>query len=626
MKEAIEEFELALVMLLSGVDDQQDALLSAANKLIEQGAEPELVAPLLSAVGTDDEEALYTAAQRLISALSGEPEPDAAPDVDPATLADYISNQHDGLVELERAVLATEGGQEVNLRELRGMLHTMKGDSGMVGLSGLQALYHALEDLLDVHPLGAICELVLELRDWIEGCLEVVAAGEAPPDARELIDKVRAAAEGAPSEPRKALKKPNVSSATGAALRRERSAARGSIKLDLGRVDNLVELIGELVIIETMVSSAPEMLETKSTQLRNHLNQLGKIVRDLQRQGLGLRMVPLRAAFQRMERLVRDIGRETGKRVNLRLSGEQTEMDRSLVEQLGEPLIHMVRNAVDHGLEPPEERIAAGKPEVGELQLSAFHQGGNIVIELRDDGRGLDREKIIARAVERGILDPEAQLSDREAYELIFAPGFSTAERVTNLSGRGVGMDVVKRSIESMRGRVRIDSEPGAGTCFQLILPLTLAIIDGMLITCGSHTYVIPTLSIIESVQPQLQQIRYFADRRPVMNLRGAIYPLLHLGQILDIDGAISNPTEALVMVVDGGGRRFGLVVDNIAGQQQIVIKTLDRDLTDSQYFSGAAILSNGQVGLILNPGALLDESADVDPKQSAESRMELSA
>ncbi|MFL5300703.1 MAG: chemotaxis protein CheA [Anaeromyxobacteraceae bacterium] len=374
-----------------------------------------------------------------------------------------------------------------------------------------------------------------------------------------------------------------------------------TIKVDLERVDSLVEMIGELVVVESMVVNAPEISKASSVRVRNCLAQLAKVTRDLQDVGMRMRMVPVAGAFQKMARLVRDLSRKSSKQVRLVTSGESTEMDRSMVEQIADPLVHMIRNAVDHGLEPAEARTQAGKAPVGQIRLSAYHEGGSVVIEIADDGRGLNREAIIRKALEKGLIATADGMSDAEVNGLIFAPGFSTAAKVTEISGRGVGMDVVKRNIDAMRGRVLITSTPGAGTKFKIVLPLTLAIIDGMLVACGSERYIIPTLSIIESIQPERRMLVSLAQRNEMINLRGEMLPLLRLDKLFQLEGAKSDPTEALVVVVEGMGRRIGLLVDEVVTQQQVVIKSLGEGMGDTRFMSGAAILSDGRVGLILN-------------------------
>jgi two-component system chemotaxis sensor kinase CheA len=376
---------------------------------------------------------------------------------------------------------------------------------------------------------------------------------------------------------------------------------RETIKVDLERVDSLVEMIGELVVVESMVVNAPEILSATAVRVRNMLGQLAKVTRDLQDVGMRMRMVPVAGAFQKMARMVRDLSRKSGKQVRFVTSGEATEMDRSMVEQIADPLVHMIRNSMDHGIEPPEERARRSKPETGVIKLSAYHEGGSVVIEISDDGRGLDRERIVQKAIEKGLIATVEGMSEADIDALIFAPGFSTAAQVTEISGRGVGMDVVKRNIEKMRGRVIISSIPGQGTRFKMLLPLTLAIIDGMLVATGRERYIVPTLSIVESIQPDRSMLVTLAGQSEMINLRGEILPLVRLDRLFALPGAKGDPTQALVVVVEGAGKRFGVLVDEVVAQQQVVIKSMGSGLSETPFVSGAAILSDGRVGLILN-------------------------
>ncbi len=374
-----------------------------------------------------------------------------------------------------------------------------------------------------------------------------------------------------------------------------------TIKVDLERVDSLVEMIGELVVVESMVVNAPEINRTGAVRVRNMLAQLAKVTRDLQDVGMRMRMVPVAGVFQKMARMVRDLSRKNGKQVRLVTSGESTEMDRSMVEQIADPLVHMIRNSMDHGVEGPEERARQGKPETGVIKLSAYHEGGSVVIEIADDGRGLNRERIIHKAIEKGLITSTEGMTEADIDALIFAPGFSTAAQVTEISGRGVGMDVVKRNIEGMRGRVLISTTQGQGTRFKMVLPLTLAIIDGMLVASGKERYIVPTLSIVESIQPDRSMLVTLAAQNEMINLRGEILPLIRLDRLFRLEGAKGDPTEALVVVVEGVGKRFGVLVDEVVAQQQVVIKTMGSGLSRTPFVSGAAILSDGKVGLILN-------------------------
>ncbi|MBU1218891.1 chemotaxis protein CheA [Myxococcota bacterium] len=374
-----------------------------------------------------------------------------------------------------------------------------------------------------------------------------------------------------------------------------------TVKIDLEKVDNLVEMIGELVIVESMVVSAPEIEKIVSINLRKNINQLNKITRDLQNVSMMMRMVPVKGLFQKMARMVRDLSRKSGKNITMTQNGETTEIDRHIVESLGDPLVHMIRNSVDHGIEPEADRLRAGKPAAGNVTLNAFQEGGKIIIEIIDDGRGLNREAILKKALKQGIIAESDKPSDAEIYNLIFAPGFSTAEKVTEISGRGVGMDVVRRNIESLQGKVLIETNPGRGTKFRIVLPLTTAIIDGMIVTCGDSRYIIPTLSIISSLQPNPALLSTLADNVEFIDFFGSILPLLRLSRMFGIEDAINDPTKGLVVILETYGQRIGLLVDDIVKQQQVVIKPVDVGTKKVELFSGAAILSDGRVGLILN-------------------------
>jgi two-component system chemotaxis sensor kinase CheA len=417
-----------------------------------------------------------------------------------------------------------------------------------------------------------------------------VPVAQAPASEQAPVPAAETQAAAAPAQPR-----PAQQEADGPVKFKE------TIKVDLERVDSLVEMIGELVVVESMVVNAPEISKAGSVRVRNCLAQLAKVTRDLQDVGMRMRMVPVAGVFQKMARLVRDLSRKSGKQVRFTTFGESTEMDRSMVEQIADPLVHMIRNSVDHGLEGPEARALTGKPAEGQIRLGAYHEGGSVIIEISDDGKGLARDAIARKAMEKGLIASPEGMTDAEIHSLIFAPGFSTAEKVTEISGRGVGMDVVKRGIEAMRGRIIIESTPGTGTRFKLVLPLTLAIIDGMLVACGEERYIIPTLSIVESIQPDRKMLLSLAQRNEMINLRGEILPLLRLDRLFGLSGAKSDPTEALVVVVEGFGRRIGLLVDEVVTQQQVVIKSLGEGLGSNRFMSGAAILSDGRVGLILN-------------------------
>ena len=398
------------------------------------------------------------------------------------------------------------------------------------------------------------------------------------------------------------------------ALRAQKNAAlqqtvkvKETVKVDADRLDRLVETIGEMVISESVVSQSIGDGNGRHANLIQQMNQLDKITRELQEMGTSLRMVPVRSTFQKMARMVRDLARKAGKQVEFSMSGEDTELDKTVVDNIGDPLVHMVRNAVDHGIEAsPEERRKAGKPETGHVELRAFHKGGNINIEIEDDGCGMDRELILAKGREKGLVNDGDSLSDREVFNLIFQPGFSTAKKITDVSGRGVGMDVVKRNIDALRGQVEINSELGKGSVFTIRMPLTLAIIDGMVVRVGTERYIIPTLSIVRSVRPQKDNLTSVLNRGELISLQGELIPLFKLYKLFNIEGAEQDPSKAIVVVVEDDGQKTGLLTDELLGQQQIVIKSLGNVLRDTPGISGGAIMPDGHVGMILDTGGLV--------------------
>ena len=337
-------------------------------------------------------------------------------------------------------------------------------------------------------------------------------------------------------------------------------------------------------------------------ELLEKIAQTGKIAREMQNLSMSMRMVPLRATFSKMARLVRDLSHKAGKDVNLVTEGDDTEIDRKMVDVINDPLMHMIRNSVDHGIEMPEARQEMGKPRLGTVKLSAYHAAGKVVVEIGDDGKGLSRDVILAKAKERGLVSDEALLSDREVFKMIFEAGFSTSETVTDVSGRGVGMDVVRKNIESMRGKVEIDSEEGKGSVFKISLPLTLAIIDGMVVRVSSETYVIPTVSIVTSLKPEPEQLSTVLNQGEMLSLHGGLLPVFRLADFFSIEKSEEDSDDALVVVVeDDNKKRAGLIVDEMIGRQQIVIKSLGETMKDIPDIIGAAIMPTGQVGLILD-------------------------
>lgn len=380
-----------------------------------------------------------------------------------------------------------------------------------------------------------------------------------------------------------------------------------TIKVDTAKLDNLFDMVGELVISNTLITG--EMMSLTDNKTSKNLSQLNKITKDIQDQVMSMRMVPLKQTFQKMARLVRDVSLQAGKKIKLQISGEETELDKNVIEEIADPLVHILRNSVDHGVEPEEERIAKGKPGEGAILLSAYHKGGNIVIEIEDDGRGLQREKILKKALETGLVKDKSALNDSQIYSLIFAPGFSTADKVTNISGRGVGTDVVKKNIEKLRGKVEVDSTEGKGTTFTIKLPLTLAIIDGIVVKVGSAIYILPTISIEESISPKKEEISTIKEQGEVVNMRGTLFPLVRLHKLYNIKDAKTNPCEAIVIIVESEQGRYSILVDELVGQQQVVIKSLGERFKKVKGISGGAILGDGRVGLILDTSGIREAS-----------------
>jgi two-component system chemotaxis sensor kinase CheA len=405
---------------------------------------------------------------------------------------------------------------------------------------------------------------------------------------------------------------PKVSKPTASSKSDKPAAAKGdsaSIRVGTDKIDSLINMVGELVITQAMLNElgeADEIDQAKLIALREGLAQLSHNTRDLQESVMRIRMLPISFVFSRFPRLVRDISQKLGKQVELKLIGEQTELDKTVMEKISDPMVHLVRNSLDHGLETPEERLAAGKSEQGTVTLNAYHQGGNIVIEIIDDGRGLNTEKIKSKAIANGLIAEDTELSPEEINELIFQPGFSTADEVSDLSGRGVGMDVVKRNINALNGTVEVASTPGAGSTFTIRLPLTLAILDGQLITVGSNVYIIPLVSIVESLQIDLTKVNSVGGGLDVLRLRDEYIPIMRLYEMFNHSDACDKLEDGLLVVVESDNEKVGLLVDDLLAQQQFVIKSLEANYKKVDGISGATILGDGSVSLIVDISGLI--------------------
>jgi len=389
------------------------------------------------------------------------------------------------------------------------------------------------------------------------------------------------------------------------AARSSAAAADSSIRVSVEKVDQLINLVGELVITQAMLlQTVTQMQESAPERLVSGLGQLERNTRDLQESVMSIRMMPISAVFSRFPRVVRDLSGKLGKQVELKTSGETTELDKGLIERIADPLTHLIRNSLDHGIESPEKRVAAGKSPVGTITLKAYHQGGNIVIEVGDDGAGLPRQKILAKARERG-LPVSDQMTDGEVFNLIFEAGFSTADQVTDVSGRGVGMDVVRRNIQAMGGRVEIESIYGVGTRMTVRLPLTLAILDGMSVAVGNQTYILPLSYVVESLQPQPGDIKTLSNQARVMQVRGEYLPVVVLHEVFNLKSNWTDFTQGIMVVLDADGAKAALFVDGLLGQHQVVIKSLEANYRRVTGVSGATIMGDGHVALILDVSAI---------------------
>ncbi len=596
-------------------------------------------------------------------------------DADTALLADFINEANEHCTTAEEMLMELEGDvtKKDAIDAIFRSFHTIKGAAGFLELSPISVLAHESETLLDmarkgsVTIEGAIADIIFDsidvMRDLLKGVEKTMNEGGIF-DGKELVigpvkrlQKMIADPENTSEQDKGpkigevlvdmgAVEEDDVNEALSSkagdteklgetlvrqgkvnpkaiehALRdqnrekKEKFSVKEMVKIDTERLDRLVDTIGELVIAESMVGQDEEILAKASTKMSKNISHLNKITRELQEMGMAMRLVPVKATFQKLARAVRDLARKSKKKVNLELIGEDSEVDRSIVENIGDPLMHMIRNSIDHGLETPEDRVKAGKSEEGTVWLKAFHKGGNIYFEIEDDGRGLDKERILAKAAEKGLLPPNKDLTDKEIYNLILQPGFSTAQKITDISGRGVGMDVVKKNIEAMRGHLEIESEAGKGTKFSMKLPLTLAIIDGMLVSVGREKYIVPTLSVVESLQLTSDIVSTVNEKYEMINLRGNMLPLFRVRDLFNLPPSDDESADSTVVIIDDMEHRVGLVVDKLLGQRQTVIKSLGAVFEEQKWISGGAILSDGNIGLIIDVGGIisLGTSLEID-------------
>jgi two-component system, chemotaxis family, sensor kinase CheA len=575
---------------------------------------------------------------------------------DTELLKDFIEEAREHLASIELNMIALENspGDAGVINDIFRPFHSIKGVAGFLNLKQIHVLSHEVENFLDqarsgkLHITNQAIDLVLEAVDILKSLLLDVGKPEGGTSAtpssqiKVLLERIKRFQQGegellsdsqigkhgemlaecgvVEPEVEEAIVQQDRSNDTArgkqptkeslpepgevATARREPGRVKENsavVRIDTQKLDNLVDMVGELVIAQSMVLNNPSVEMNKDQTLQKDSAQLKRITTELQRISMAMRMVPIKSTFQKMIRLVRDLSKKSGKEVCLEMKGEETEIDRNMVEEIYEPLVHMIRNALDHGIEMPEERLKAAKNPRGTITLSAQQKGGNIVIEIQDDGRGLDAEKIRAKAIKVGLIAAADNLEEGSLYELIFQPGFSTKEIVSEVSGRGVGMDVVKRSIDRLRGKVDILSSPGKGSSFHFRLPLTMAIIDGMVIRIGSERYIVPTVAMTESLRPRQEAYLTVQGRGELIKVRNKLMPLIRLHEIFGIQPRYLNPWDALVMVIGENGGCYCLLADEIIGRQEVVIKSLGESMRHVVGVSGGAILGDGKVALIVD-------------------------
>ncbi len=570
--------------------------------------------------------------------------------ITPAMKESFAREAEEQLDAAEQAMLKVEQttGKEQARRitEALRALHSLKGNAGFMGLAAIEHLTHRFETALEDMREGLLpvdidsTQLLLIVLDVLRDAIKALQAGsdqglengeiyegmiaalprhtpaataeatpQAPPAAGPVTPPEPPQAPAAPV-PADAKTRP-ASGGTVAVGDRTgvKTIARQDIRVDVTKLDTLINLVGELVIAEAMVTRHPHVAETEIESLDKAVHLLRRISRDLQDVAMSVRMVPLAATFRKMLRLVHDLANRSGKQIHLQLSGEETEVDKTVIEKIADPLVHIVRNAADHGLETAEQRQAAGKDATGTIHIEARHEGGEVWVIIRDDGRGLDRSRILAKAQEKGLVGEEAQdWPDERIFRLIFEPGFSTAATITDVSGRGVGMDVVKRNLEALKGRVDVSSRPGQGSTFTLRIPLTLAIIEGMLVRVGAARYTIPMLAIRESFRPVPEQITTPPDGRELVRVRDDFHPVLRLHRRFQVAADSDQLDQGVLVLVEAEEHTLALLVDEILGQQETVIKGLSNLLANTGGVSGCTILGDGAVSLILDVGALVEE------------------
>lgn len=532
----------------------------------------------------------------------------------PELLVKFATESEEHLAKVEETLVGLESGgvSDAQLADAFRAMHSFKGNCGICGYADMEKLTHRAETLMgeyrdhkrtpDEHSISVLLQCV----DVLRAALATIPGGDGKVqnltlllDRMDNLEAWRDSSDQSGSRPGAAVEDSvaNLQSKNDSAANR----GGGSIRVDTEKLDDLMNLVGELIIAETTVTKNPDLDGHEFENFQKAALNLNRLTRALQDITMAVRMVPIATTFRKMVRLVRDVSTKQKKRVELVLTGEDTEVDKTVIETIADPLIHLIRNSIDHGIEGPDERTRSAKEAVGHVWLDAKHQGGEVWITIRDDGRGLNPERILQKAIERGVADPNRRYADREIFDFIFEPGFSTAAQITEISGRGVGMDVVRRNIEDVNGRVEVSSELGKGAVFTLRIPLTLAIIEGMLVRVGGSHYTIPLLAIRESVKAQAADITLLSDGGELLKLRRRHYPIVKLSELHGVGGGVTSALDGILVIVECGERLACVLVDEVVGQRQTVIKPLPEYVKRVRGLAGCSILHNGDISLILD-------------------------
>ena len=606
--------------------------------------------------GTDDSGGEFgNALQSLRVALESHLEQEEAASQladDPEMLQEFLVESRAHLVTIEAGLLRLENNTDdaEALNSVFRSFHTIKGLAGFLGAAAIHELAHETENVLDLARSGVVVadpevvDVILRSADEMSRCLDKAATTnvrDMPRCELSLLEELAAVAHrtaesliAATSDSDPATLQVQAVADVPALVGKPKAENSGPgpagvtetsvVRIETAKLEYLIDMVGELVSAESVVRHDPAIAASADPLLSRNLMQLGRVVQEVQKTSMSMRMVAVGTLFRKMSRLVRDLARKSGKTVEMTTVGDDVELDRSIVEDLADPMVHMIRNAVDHGLETPAERLAAGKSDKGTIRLQAAHDAGEIVIQISDDGRGLASEKILAKARARGLVAADANLDEESVFKLIFEPGFSTAEKVTDMSGRGVGMDVVRKQIQKLRGHISIRSTIGKGCIFVLRLPLTLAIIDGLVVGVGSQRFILPMFAVREMFAPEPETIVTLENRAEAANFRGRLYPIVRLSRLAHgardssamppagiLGEGLGRKGDGVLVVVESRDQLFCIAVDQLIGKQEVVIKSLGRTVRDVPAVSGGAILGDGRVGLIIDVNSLRTGRAD---------------